>query len=203
MTPTLTAPAPPPPPPRSFVLDVIITFFLPYRTPAREGGNLVYDHRRIARAYLKGWFFIDVFTCIPFDSIMTVLLEVDGSETNGKLFRLLRMLRILKLMRIIRASRIIARWQDHISLPFALISLIKFTFLTIVLAHWLACYWGFLADTEPAVIEMEWENHGQGLSWRQKANIPADATPMQLYGICLYTSLNNSNMEELGRRAIR
>ena len=41
------------------------------------------------------------------------------------------MLRIIKLIRIVRASRIISRWQNHISVPFALISLIKFIALTV------------------------------------------------------------------------
>ena len=105
------------------------------------------------------------------------------------MLRLLRMLRILKLMRIVRASRILARWQDHISLPFALISLIKFSFLTVILAHWFACYWGFLADTTE--LEAEWYHYGSGLSWRQKAGIPASAGPIQLYGVALYVALNN------------
>ena len=46
-----------------FILDVVITFFLPYRESQRKGGQMVYDNKKIARAYLRSWFFIDVFTC--------------------------------------------------------------------------------------------------------------------------------------------
>jgi hypothetical protein len=40
--------------------------------------------------------------------------------------------------RVIRASRIISRWQDHVSVSHALISLVRFTFLIAILAHWCA-----------------------------------------------------------------
>lgn len=38
-----------------FVCDVFVSFFLPYRAPHKQGGMLIYDNKRIAMAYLKGW----------------------------------------------------------------------------------------------------------------------------------------------------
>ena len=60
-------------------------------------------------------------------------------------------------------------------LPFAFISLIKFTFLVAVLAHWLACVWGFMA-VKPDDPNWAWLSYADGLSWRQKAGIPNDAS---------------------------
>lgn len=41
--------------PIQFVCDVVVSFFLPYRAPHRKGGMMIYDNKRIAIAYLKGW----------------------------------------------------------------------------------------------------------------------------------------------------
>ena len=49
---------------------------------------------------------------------------------NALRLRLLRMLRIMKLARIVRASRILARWQDHIGLSYAYSSLLRFMMMT-------------------------------------------------------------------------
>jgi len=169
-----------------FFADIIITFFLPYRAPQRDGGIMVFDNRKIARNYLRGFFFLDLITILPFD-LLFVAANSGGGDEDSQLFRLLRMLRLLKLMRVIRASRIISRWQDHVSVSHALISLVRFTFLIAILAHWLACLWGFISIEGDSA----WRDYGSGHSWRQKHSVPVDATSYGLYGISLYVALNN------------
>lgn len=112
-------------------------------------------------------------------------------ESDGKLLRLLRMLRLLKLVRVVKASRLLGRWVDHVSISFAMVSLLKFVFVTVVLAHWGACYWGFLGDTLEADLDAPWTGYGSGQSWRQKAGVSHEATPAEVYGISLYVALNN------------
>ncbi len=121
-----------------FAVDICFTFLLPFRTSQKDGGMMVYDKRRIIKHYLRGWFCFDLLTCIPFDLIIGT---IRGGSSDARLVGALRVLRIMKLARIIRASRIIDRWKDHISLSYALVSLLNFTFLTVVLAHWMACLW--------------------------------------------------------------
>ena len=190
-----------------FVMDIIFSFFMPYRASQREGGMMIYENKRIAIAYIKGWFPLDFITCVPFDLVFAGVAAASNVETDGSSFRLLRMLRIMKLMRIVRASRILSRWQDHVSISFALMSLFKFAFLTVLLAHWLACLWGFigyrtidlddplLANVTAEDLDMTttiaWGGYGAGHSWRQKARVPDDANEWQLYGICIYVALNN------------
>ena len=55
---------------------------------------------------------------------------------------MVRTLRLVKLLRIVKASRILRRWEDHLSISFAWISLIQFLVVTIIMSHWLACCWG-------------------------------------------------------------
>ena len=82
--------------------------------------------------------------------------------------------------------RIIRRWQDHVAISLALLSLLKFTLLTCILAHWLACLWGFVASSSDAT----WTGYDDGLSWRQKAQLHS-ANVYELYGVALYVALNN------------
>ena len=72
-------------------------------------------------------------------------------------------------------------------MSYAFMSLLKFSFLTLLLAHWLACLWGFISIAGDG----EWTGYDSGYSWRQKANIPSNASAYDIYGISLYVSLNN------------
>ena len=64
----------------------------------------MYDNRKIAENYLKGWFAIDFFTTVPFDRIIRA---VSNSGDSSAFLRTIRILRLVKLLRIIRASRIV------------------------------------------------------------------------------------------------
>lgn len=66
----------------------------------------------------------------------------------------------------------------------------QFTFMTGVLAHWLACVWGFIGTSSAG----EWTGYDDGGStWRQKHNVGLEgrADPLSLYGVALYVALNN------------
>ena len=130
---------------------------------------------------LKGWFAIDLFTTLPIDVIMENVAKAQGmQDTSAGPARLLKLLRVAKIMRILRATRVVKRWEDHIGLSFATRSLFTFLISTVVMAHWLACVWGYVGNEE-------------GASWRMKLP-PAMATttdPLSLYGACLYVAFNN------------
>lgn len=182
-----------------FMIDIVVHFFLPFRASLREGGMMVYNNARIVRAYLRGWFAIDFITCLPLDMVVLSFLRAgtsggDTAAIDPNSFRLLRMLRIMKLMRVIRASRIINRWQDHVTISFATLSLFNFIFLTVLLAHWLACLWGFtamIAAPEPTDGPVEWHSFDQGLTWRHRALVGDDAGPFDLYGVSLHVAFSN------------
>ena len=171
---------------------------------------MVYDNRKIMRNYLRGWFGLDVFTVLPFDLLFAGIASAARMTIDANMFRLLRMLRLLKLARILRASRIISRWQDHISVSFALMSLVKFSFLIMVLAHWLACLWGFVsvkwselpeetmaASTGTQNASSVWAGYHSQMSWRQKAGVPDTTNEYELYGMCIYVALNNASSQPL------
>ena len=154
---------------------------------------LVYDQKKVARAYLRGWFALDILTCIPFDLVFAAVALAAKVDVDAQMFRLLRMARLAKLMRIVRASRIFSRWQDHVGMSFALFSLLKFTVLTLILAHWLACLWGFVGATHAR--GLVWVGYGDHqVTWRHKHRIGVDGAETDafyIYGVALYVALNN------------
>ena len=147
---------------------------------------------------LKGWFWLDVLTCIPFDVIVHVALILSTSEASelnqdAQMFRLLKMARIIKLMRMLRASRIFSRWQNHLSLSFAMLSLIKFLLLTAILAHWLACVWGFVGlEGDGEWVGFDDATHGRStmITWRQMHGV-VNASLLEAYSVSLYVALNS------------
>ena len=66
-----------------FIIDIFIIFFSEI---IDDRGNIVRRHRKIAIAYIKGWFFFDVIACLP-------LREAGYTDVEY----LLRLVRVAKL----------------------------------------------------------------------------------------------------------
>ena len=60
--------------------------------------------------------------------------------------RVIRLLRLLKLFRLLRASRIMKRWQENITIPYAAQSLCKYSMIVLMTGHLMACSFG-IAET--------------------------------------------------------
>lgn len=64
--------------------------------------NIIEDRSVIAKTYLKGWFWIDLISIIPFD-----LFKFTGENGEAaSLIRFLRIGRIIKILRLIKLMRI-------------------------------------------------------------------------------------------------
>ena len=100
-----------------FIADVVLQFFHGYVS----AGYPVTDPRRITRRYLRGWFAIDLVSCLPLDLIF--------SDARGfTLLKTIRMLRARKLLQVsghLRSSNMLR---------------VVLTLATwLLLAHWAAC----------------------------------------------------------------
>lgn len=128
-----------------FLSDMLLHFFLAIEFRDYQGVHYIKDHRVIARHYIGSWFCLDFTSCLPFDFVGVVI----GSELvqSMRFLRIIRLFRLLKLVRILRASRIMARWQTMIVVPFTIQSLIKFAVLLMIGGHWMACAWGLVGMT--------------------------------------------------------
>ena len=125
-----------------FVVDILLSFFIPFRQPAKQcasGGGWVYSNGAIARRYLRSWFALDVATAIPFE----VIMESTAIDPTSFVAKCLKVLRLFKLARLVRLRRILQRWLARSTIDLSVLELIKFAVMTVVMAHWLACMWGF------------------------------------------------------------
>ena len=145
-----------------FVLDLLLNFFLMYRASPSKGqalGLWVSNPSRIVRHYLSTWFIVDLvsvgvagfdFLPICWSDAATCAAEAAseagaGSISNLRGFRALRALRLLKLARVVRASRVLKKWETHITINYAALEMIKAFLITFLWCHWLACVWGLQA----------------------------------------------------------
>jgi len=127
-----------------FMTDMVIQFFLMYRD--EEKGVLVKDQSLIIQSYLRCWFWIDLVSILPFDMLGVIF---DSDELNkAKALRVIRLLRLAKLLRILRAGRMFDRWESAVAVNYSMLTLCKFLFLTVIVAHWMACVWHMVVIIE-------------------------------------------------------
>ena len=60
-----------------FGIDIVINFISAIED---QNGKLIVQHKRIAKIYLKGWFWHDFLACFPFQLIP---MEGDASTAGG------------------------------------------------------------------------------------------------------------------------
>lgn len=128
-----------------FLADLIVNFFRAYY----KDGQLIVDKKRIAVHYVKTWFIIDLVSCVPFD--MIGILEDNDTYIRLQSLRVLRLLRLLRLMKMLRISRLMKlydRWNSAFEINYGAISLAKFLVVLILIGHWMACFWVFVAQLQ-------------------------------------------------------
>ena len=74
-----------------------------------EEQKIIFEFKKIAKRYVRTWFFIDFISIFPFN----IFLSSGGQVT--KLFRLPRMLRLVKILDINNVKSLLIRFQGEIS----------------------------------------------------------------------------------------
>mmetsp|Transcript_67834 Transcript_67834/g.187535 ORF Transcript_67834/g.187535 Transcript_67834/m.187535 type:complete len:669 (-) Transcript_67834:904-2910(-) len=143
-----------------FLFDVCLNFRTSYED--EDTNEEVTNSRKIAMRYLKGWFWIDLISSIPFP-------ESDEIDPNmAKSLKFVRVLRILKLARVVRLMRLDLDFLTQYINPFVL-RLYKLLLIFFVVQHFLACiYWKVSIETCSALKgkcpeELYDDAHGQNL----------------------------------------
>ena len=126
-----------------FILDIVLTFHTSY---VDENFTLVTDLRLIRAKYLRGWFAVDVVSVLQFDVLELILNNGDSDSDVGQLkavrmLRILRLFKMLKMLRVLRASKYFKRYENHISVSYAVLRLSSFAVLVLASCHWFACLW--------------------------------------------------------------
>lgn len=108
-----------------FMLDILIHF----RTSTLDeiSGEWITLPNKIACAYVKSRFLLDILATIPFD---TIFLSVLGKNISGKL----SLLSLLKLFRVLRVFKIISYMNASESIKYSL-KIFKMLFYLIMYIH--------------------------------------------------------------------
>ena len=80
-----------------FIIFIILQFFQTYQDPSTL--LIINDFKYIALKYIKGWFFVDLLSIIPFE------LFISSSNTNLKYLKIIRFLRLPKFVQTIDIKR--------------------------------------------------------------------------------------------------
>lgn len=148
-----------------FFFDICICF----NTGFYSHGTLVRSRWQIFKNYLKGWFWIDAVSTIPFNWFINGVFSDESSSDadNTNIFqgvrllrsvRIFRFLRILKLLRLTKLQRILIKVEDYIASSalatvFVFIRLLSLVFFV---AHWTACWWYFIGNNDMASNPVTW-----------------------------------------------
>lgn len=121
-----------------FFFDILLGFRVTYRD--QNTNKEIINFKSIARNYLRGEFWLDLVSTVPFELIMEKFEDdVSGEKLAGlSMVKMTRVLRIQKLIMYLNST-------DEIKNT---LNLVK-TVLTIILyLHIKACLWFFIANEE-------------------------------------------------------
>jgi hypothetical protein len=119
-----------------FCLDIFFNFFTSYRLRGEE----ITDTKKTKIHYLKTFFPTDLLANLPLDAFFISHPDV----FIGKI-PLIVILRSLSLLRVIRLYVIFHRWEIHTHIKPGYIRIAKLFITVVILTHWIACIWFFLA----------------------------------------------------------
>lgn len=108
------------------LLDCLLTFFTGY---VDADDHVTMDQRKIARHYLRTWFFIDFLSALPIDEFTPVLREL----------RMVRIVRMVRMLRIQKLVRYVKRWEESTSVSHSAVRLVQLILTSFFWVHLDAC----------------------------------------------------------------
>jgi CRP-like cAMP-binding protein/Ca2+-binding EF-hand superfamily protein len=128
-----------------FITDVVLNL----RTSFYDANGFRENRpRKMAVNYLKGWFFIDLVSCLPVGYVQYFINSGAGDGgSDFKAMKALRLMKMTKMMRLGRLKRILARGGTDVNIQQYLN--IGFTIFAIVLmVHLLACFFYLVGEVD-------------------------------------------------------
>lgn len=135
-----------------FIIDMILMFFSTFYD---SRGDIVSNHKQIAIAYLKGYFWIDLLTSIPFG----LLFGREDSNTDNankilSLLKLPKLIRMIKLAKIIKVKEALkgTRIGYYFRINGGFLKVLGLGVVTLIILHLGTCLWcslGYLESQFP------------------------------------------------------
>lgn len=160
-----------------FFCDILLTF---NTALCSLSGKITYNRSEIVKKYLKGWFFIDLLSCIPLDYILT---SQKNTTIYNRFLRILRVTRIYKILKILRLLKLFRLTRsDYISLLMqtnkfnsTLTRVLIFVLGVILFVHILGCIWYYISISDDS----------SQLTWIDRFHIN-DKDDFEVYIVSIY-----------------
>jgi hypothetical protein len=142
----------------SFAFDIVLTFFSSYYDA--EEWEQVYDLRKIARNYLRMWFWIDLFSVLPFEYVIkSFLMSHKTANVNVlarfprlvKLYQLIKFLRLSKIARLGKSKKSPKNMNEKLKIKEGLERIEFFVFFIVISIHIFTCLWIFIGNLNEEV----------------------------------------------------
>ena len=136
-----------------FIVDIVVNF----RTAYYDEDELIVKPSLIAKQYTKGWFCIDIVSCLPVGYVSQFIVAVQdnpdnaGGGTNIKALKILRLLRLAKLLRLARLTKMLKRHEDQFENIMEYVKLMGALSTIFYACHLCACLWYLVGEDEHAV----------------------------------------------------
>jgi len=146
-----------------FVLDIFVNFRTAFRD---ESDVLTIDSKIIVRRYMRGWFCVDLVSCLPVNYILLAIEsrtrgqldpgheDTSSTHTSGLVLKCLKVARLARLLRLLKLKSLkdlMAKYEDtkvHDMLEGARAGMLGMVLLWIV--HVLCCFWYYIGTlTQP------------------------------------------------------
>ena len=144
-----------------FFIDIVLTFNTCYYNDEIQ---LIDNRKVIAITYLKGWFTVDIVSCIPFNffGITSDYAIMTSIARAGRLFRILKLTRLVRLFQIFKdRNRLMKYISQFFSIGLGFERLFYFILIYIIVCHIVACLQILLASLQSTTYEGTWiQAHG-------------------------------------------
>jgi hypothetical protein len=110
--------------------------------------------------YLKTWFAFDIIASFPYSWIVDFAPSKSSSKITDnsalktpqllRLLKIMKFVRILRLLRVLKLQKIMVRFEENVAQDKLniVIKLLKIFIQIIFIAHWIACFFWVIGDTD-------------------------------------------------------
>eukprot|EP00747_Dinoflagellata_sp_TGD_P212210 gnl/TRDRNA2_/TRDRNA2_85327_c0_seq1.p1 gnl/TRDRNA2_/TRDRNA2_85327_c0~~gnl/TRDRNA2_/TRDRNA2_85327_c0_seq1.p1 ORF type:complete len:528 (+),score=69.48 gnl/TRDRNA2_/TRDRNA2_85327_c0_seq1:155-1738(+) len=124
-----------------FWSDICLQILVAY--PDEVNHRWVKRPKMIAKHYLFGMFWVDVISCLPYKEIIDGIRQLDSGRKLTFLDAL-EGLSLLRIVRLLRVSRLMARYESRVDIPYMWVDVLKLLVVLSLTMHWLACCLGMV-----------------------------------------------------------
>ena len=129
----------------AFFLDMVASINTAYYCGKTDA--FIVTRSKIIEHYLRTWFVIDLFSCLPFDTIVAATENAQSDNLTAlKLVKIIKILRLIRLIKLSETRRRVKAYIDSLQVNSALVGLISTILVTYTATHFLACLWWGLAS---------------------------------------------------------